>query len=282
MDEVGRYSDDEAHAEPKDTNKSCKSLSPGCELNDNCLGDKGEEEKFAMAECADESVGEKASAEINKSHDSSAGEFNITEDVDPFEDTIAPIEKSEISKSAISPIHWDSVSDEESETRDELHVDAPGDEFSREEEDQNDSRKKTTHKGDQKEGISSSCFRQLFKHTKYFMIKSNNYENIEIAKVQNVWATTKGNEARLNKAFFSHSNVLLIFSVRESGKFQGFARIVSSSDPRIIVDWVMPSRMNTNLLSNPFRIKWISKCVVLFHFISFLGRIYLSRGQVIC
>lgn len=186
-----------------------------------------------------------------------------SEDVDPFEDVTSAT--NEITdRKAISPIEWDRVSDEESENRDELHADVPGDEFSKEEEAQNSVRfsgvRGHTCTSERGNHIDS----RLFRSTKYFLIKSNNFENIEIAKSRNVWATTKGNETRLNKAFFDYNNVLLIFSVRESGRFQGFARIIASSDPRIKVDWVLSSRMNTGLLSNPFRIKWISKFVVHF------------------
>ncbi|KAG5445616.1 YTH domain-containing protein 1 [Clonorchis sinensis] len=188
------------------------------------------------------------------------------DDVDPFEETVRPIETHTQRKVEISPIEWDRVSDDDSENRDELHVDAPGDEFYNEEEDNSGatpsekisaSQSEQAEKG--KEQRSPPKYRHMFKSARYFMIKSNNYENVEIAKTRNVWSTTKGNETRLNKAFFDCPNVFLIFSVRESGKFQGFAQIIASSDPRIKVNWVLPPRMDINLLSNPFRIKWISK-----------------------
>lgn len=52
-------------------------------------------------------------------------------------------------------------------------------------------------------------------------MKSNNSENINISKREGVWATPLLNETKLNSAFKEFRNVILIFSVKESGKFQG-------------------------------------------------------------
>lgn len=61
----------------------------------------------------------------------------------------------------------------------------------------------------------------LFRNARFFIIKSNNYENIELAKVKNCWSTRSWNETKLNQAFRTCKNVILIFSVKESGKFAG-------------------------------------------------------------
>lgn len=66
-----------------------------------------------------------------------------------------------------------------------------------------------------------SQLKLLFKEARFFIIKSNNYENIELAKVKNCWSTRPWNETKLNQAFRTCKNVILIFSVRESGKFAG-------------------------------------------------------------
>lgn len=63
--------------------------------------------------------------------------------------------------------------------------------------------------------------RLLFKDARFFIIKSNNSENIELAKVKSCWSTRPWNETKLNQAFRTCKNVILIFSVRESGKFAG-------------------------------------------------------------
>lgn len=66
-----------------------------------------------------------------------------------------------------------------------------------------------------------SRLKLLFKSARFFIIKSNNYENIELAKVKNCWSTRPWNETKLNQAFRTCKNVILIFSVKESGKFAG-------------------------------------------------------------
>lgn len=52
-------------------------------------------------------------------------------------------------------------------------------------------------------------------------MKSNNLENIMISKRKGVWSTPLQNEMKLNDAFNEFRNVILIFSVKESGRFQG-------------------------------------------------------------
>lgn len=50
------------------------------------------------------------------------------------------------------------------------------------------------------EGVMSEM-KYLFKNTRYFLIKSNNFENIDLAKQKCVWSTPKINEIKLNKAY---------------------------------------------------------------------------------
>jgi hypothetical protein len=81
----------------------------------------------------------------------------------------------------------------------------------------------------------------LFRDARFFLVKSNNAENVILSKARGVWSTPPANEARLNQAFKEARNVLLIFSVKESGKFTGFARLATESrrdGPE--VPWVLP------------------------------------------
>lgn len=64
---------------------------------------------------------------------------------------------------------------------------------------------------------------------RFFIIKSNNAENVTLSKAKGVWSTLPQNEANLNQAYRESRNVLLIFSVKESGKFAGFARLNTES-----------------------------------------------------
>ncbi|XP_056674139.1 YTH domain-containing protein 1-like [Monodelphis domestica] len=113
--------------------------------------------------------------------------------------------------------------------------------------------------------------RYILRDARFFLIKSSNRENISLAKARGIWSTLPANEKKLNAAFRSARNVILIFSVTESGAFQGFARLCSESHhggPPI--HWVLPEGMNLKTLGGVFRIAWIcrhelpfTKCVHL-------------------
>jgi len=111
-------------------------------------------------------------------------------------------------------------------------------------------------------------------------MKSNNAENIELAKNKGtnlyflnvysiattsfgslgVWSTPPQNEAKLNQAFRQCRNVLLVFSVKESGKFCGFARLsIESRRDASPVQWILPPGLSSRALGGVFRIDWISK-----------------------
>jgi len=96
----------------------------------------------------------------------------------------------------------------------------------------------------------------LFKDARFFIIKSNNYENIELAKVKNCWSTRPWNETKLNQAFRTCKNVILIFSVKESGKFAGFARVSEAARYDLSpVGWILLGARN---LSGVFKVDWIT------------------------
>ena len=107
-------------------------------------------------------------------------------------------------------------------------------------------------------------------------MKSNNAENVTLSKAKGVWSTPPTNESRLNKAFEESRNVLLIFSVKESGKFSGFARLATESRhdaPQ--VSWVLPPGLSARALGGVLKIDWICRKVSLVKSIQ-LDRSYLS------
>jgi len=87
----------------------------------------------------------------------------------------------------------------------------------------------------------STKLNYLFREARFFLIKSNNSENVALSKAKGVWSSPPNNESRINRAFTEARNVLLIFSVRESGRFAGLARVAAAScrdGPQ--VSWVLP------------------------------------------
>ena len=57
-------------------------------------------------------------------------------------------------------------------------------------------------------------------------MKSHNFENVSLAKAKGVWSTPPQNEYKINQAFDQCSNVILIFSVKESGRFQVLSAMI--------------------------------------------------------
>lgn len=100
----------------------------------------------------------------------------------------------------------------------------------------------------------------LFRDTRFFVIKSNNLENVVLSKAKGVWSTLPQNEAKLNQAFQESRNVLLIFSVKESGKFQGFARLHGPSRRDVPpISWVLPPGLSAKALGGVFQVDWICR-----------------------
>ncbi|GFE53251.1 YT521-B-like family protein, putative [Babesia ovis] len=61
----------------------------------------------------------------------------------------------------------------------------------------------------------------------YYVIKSFSDQNVCIALMHDVWATTAKNESILDRAFQKGANVILVFSINGSSKFIGYALMQS-------------------------------------------------------
>ncbi|XP_076307217.1 uncharacterized protein LOC143223302 isoform X2 [Tachypleus tridentatus] len=106
----------------------------------------------------------------------------------------------------------------------------------------------------------SHLVKYFFRDARFFLIKSNNIENVVLSKAKGVWSTPPQNESKLNQAFKESKNVLLIFSVKGSGKFQGFARLAGTSrhdGPSI--QWVLPPGLSARALGGVFQVDWICR-----------------------
>ena len=60
--------------------------------------------------------------------------------------------------------------------------------------------------------------------------------------------------------FQRYKNVILIFSVKESGKFQGFARLASEAKHGgPMIPWVLPPGMSAKALGGVFKLEWLNR-----------------------
>lgn len=100
--------------------------------------------------------------------------------------------------------------------------------------------------------------------SRYFIVKSCNRENLEISVQQGVWATQRSNEAKLNEAFESSENVILIFSVNRTRHFQGCAKMTSKIGGFIGGgNWKYAH--GTAHYGRNFSVKWLKLCELSFN-----------------
>ncbi|KAK4488153.1 hypothetical protein RD792_003895 [Penstemon davidsonii] len=100
--------------------------------------------------------------------------------------------------------------------------------------------------------------------SRYFVVKSCNRENLELSVQQGVWATQRSNEAKLNEAFESVENVILIFSVNKTRHFQGCAKMKSKIGNAVGVgNWKHAN--GTAQYGRNFALKWLKLCELSFN-----------------
>ncbi|PIA41713.1 hypothetical protein AQUCO_02200263v1 [Aquilegia coerulea] len=100
--------------------------------------------------------------------------------------------------------------------------------------------------------------------SRYFVVKSCNRENLELSAQQGVWATQRSNEAKLNEAFDSAENVILIFSVNRTRHFQGCAKMTSKIG-EISGGGNWKYAHGTAHYGRNFSVKWLKLCELSFH-----------------
>lgn len=131
-----------------------------------------------------------------------------------------------------------------------------------------DRRSRSGERSPKRSKVSSSVSRKdysaklkyLFRDARFYLIKSNNHENVVLSKAKGVWSTPPQNEAKLNQAYRESRNVILIFSVKESGKFQGFARVSGESRRDVPpIQWVLPPGLSARALGGVFHLDWICR-----------------------
>lgn len=125
---------------------------------------------------------------------------------------------------------------------------------------------------------------------RFFVVKSNSYENLETSIQHGAWATTMRPTKKLTAALKSTDHVILIFSINESSCFQGIARMERAPDPGFKPELFKNqpnsslghSQMHNNLsfMSN-FKISWLMKCTYPFRELENFPVNELNEGQPI-
>lgn len=100
--------------------------------------------------------------------------------------------------------------------------------------------------------------------SRYFIVKSSNRDNLELSVQQGVWATQRSNEAKLNEAFDSVENVILIFSVNRTRHFQGCAKMTSRIGGSVGGGNWKHSHGTAHYGRN-FSLQWLKLCELSFH-----------------
>ncbi|KAJ4855495.1 uncharacterized protein T069G_11053 [Trichoderma breve] len=98
--------------------------------------------------------------------------------------------------------------------------------------------------------------KQAVAESRYFLIKSFNFKNVDMSQRDGLWITSARNGAIFANAFKHHKNVFLIFSVNKSKAFQGYARMTSPPTTTIPPpEWMNNISWEASL---PFRVQWLS------------------------
>ena len=149
-------------------------------------------------------------------------------------------------------------------------------------------------RSDQLKDYNSPQRAQQAPDTRYFHIRSWNYDNVVTAQNTNVWLTQKSNEALLVEAFTKSRRVILFFSVNHSRAFQGIAKMVSlpgqlgeSHQPvlQILISFPGAAHLPTPSwqsalnfpTTEPFAIVWLLKADISHHIVRHLKNPF-NRG----
>ncbi|KAK4077938.1 uncharacterized protein Triagg1_3632 [Trichoderma aggressivum f. europaeum] len=98
--------------------------------------------------------------------------------------------------------------------------------------------------------------KQELAESRYFLIKSFNFANVDKSQRDGLWVTSACNGAIFANAFKHHKNVFLLFSVNKSKAFQGYARMTSLPSSTIPPPkWMSKTSWRH---SAPFGVQWLS------------------------
>ena len=89
---------------------------------------------------------------------------------------------------------------------------------------------------------------------RYFLVRCDKYNKLQIAFQHHVWATAQSNYKSLIEAFRQCEHVIMIFLVEELNQFLGYARLMTPPDPSLKPGIFGPDP--TLSRGDNFRIRW--------------------------
>ncbi|KAI9741335.1 MAG: hypothetical protein M1834_003052 [Cirrosporium novae-zelandiae] len=116
--------------------------------------------------------------------------------------------------------------------------------------------------------------------SRYFMVKSFNFENVEISQRENTWCTQEHNLKTFLEAFEKSRNVILVFSVNQSRAFQGYARMETQPGAPGVAEPTWQKKLKWTS-TPPFKIRWIAKTQVAFRHVGHLINAYNENHAVL-
>jgi len=104
------------------------------------------------------------------------------------------------------------------------------------------------------------------KNARFFIMKSIDLESVQISVEHGVWSTTYGPTRKLEDAIYRkvNSTIFLIFSVNESGGYQGFAKLMGKPDPKLKSHIFRKNNDSIQYVAN-FPVEWRT-CLMLYPF----------------
>ncbi|RUS82035.1 hypothetical protein EGW08_010191 [Elysia chlorotica] len=93
---------------------------------------------------------------------------------------------------------------------------------------------------------------------RYFIMRCTNQKMVDVSEAKGIWATSVSNEAKLNRAFQTVSEVYLIFVVPGNANFQGYAKMTSSVGKTKSPDFPGSG------LTGTFSVQWIKRAILPF------------------
>ena len=127
--------------------------------------------------------------------------------------------------------------------------------------------------------FNMSIIEELLDKSRFILIKSSNSENVRISQNHNEWATTVGNQRRVNDTFFQKESLILIFSTSKAKSFQGFALMTSNVTDKIASYWNNENRVK---LGGCFSIQWLVTCELHYNKVSNLINTLNNEAVINC